>query len=141
MERRVDNPVDNIVDLGLVNYVQHPSNPEYIVYRFVDPERAASFEKELEAQSIWFEKDIENKREKEYILFGVHSRDFKRTDKINFKVEGKHKKPLIPFKGFRYFILIVGLGLLTLAIIGYCKQQEKLSLYNDDGASLKESKK
>ena len=98
MERRVDSPVDNIVDLGLVNYVQHPSNPEYIVYRFVDPERAASFEKELKDQSIWFEKDIENKREKEYILFGVHSRDFKRTDKINFKVEGKHKKPLIPFK-------------------------------------------
>ena len=140
MERRVDSPVDNIVDLGLVNYVQHPSNPEYIVYRFVDPERAASFEKELEDQSIWFEKDIENKREKEYILFGVHSRDFKRTDKINFKVEGKHKKPLIPFKGFRYFILILGLGLLILAIIGYCKQQEKLSLYNNDGASLKESK-
>ena len=141
MERRVDSPVDNIVDLGLVNYVQHPSNPEYIVYRFVDPERAASFEKELKDQSIWFEKDIENKREKEYILFGVHSRDFKRTDKINFKVEGKHKKPLIPFKGFRYFILILGLGLLILAIIGYCKQQEKLSLYNNDGALLKESKK
>ena len=140
MERRVDSPVDNIVDLGLVNYVQHPSNPEYIVYRFVDPERAASFEKELEDQSIWFEKDIENKREKEYILFGVHSRDFKRTDKINFKVEGKHKKPLIPFKGFRYFILILGLGLLILAIIDYCKQKEKLSLYNNDGASLKESK-
>ena len=141
MERRVDSPVDNIVDLGLVNYVQHPSNPEYIVYRFVDPERAASFEKELKDQSIWFEKDIENKREKEYILFGVHSRDFKRTDKINFKVEGKHKKPLIPFKGFRYFILILGLGLLILAMIGYCKQQEKLSLYNNDGALLKESKK
>mgnify|MGYP006077227355 FL=1 len=140
MERRVDSPVDNIVDLGLVNYVQHPSNPEYIVYRFVDPERATSFEKELKDQSIWFEKDIENKREKEYILFGVHSRDFKRTDKINFKVEGKHKKPLIPFKGFRYFILILGLGLLILAIIGYCKQKEKLSLYNNDGASLKESK-
>lgn len=141
MEKRVNNPVDNIVDLGLVNYVQHPSNPQYIVYRFVDPERAASFEKELEAQSIWFEKDIENKREKEYILFGVHNRDFKRTDKINFKVEGKHKKPLIPFKGFRYFVVLLGLGLLTLAIIGYCKQQEKLSLYNNDSALLKESKK
>jgi hypothetical protein len=141
MDKRVDNPVDNIVDLGLVNYVQHPSNPEYIVYRFVDSERAASFEKELKAQSIWFEKDTENKRQKEYILFGVHNRDFKRTDKINFKVEGKHKKPLIPFKGFRYFILFLGLGLLTLAIIGYCKQQEKLSLYNDDGTLIKEAKK
>lgn len=141
MDKRVNNPVDNIVDLGLVNYVQHPSNPEYIVYRFVDPERAASFEKELEAQSIWFEKDLENKRQKEYTLFGIHNRDFKRTDKINFKVEGKHKKPLIPFKGFRYFILLLGLGLLTLAIVGYCKQQEKLRLYNNDGSSIKEGKK
>ena len=50
MAKQVDNPVDNVVDLGLVNYVQHPSNPNYIVYRFVDPERAASFEKEL---SVW----------------------------------------------------------------------------------------
>lgn len=133
MARQIDNPVDNVVDLGLVNYVQHPSDKRYIVYRFADPKRATSFEEELTAAKIWFEKDTEFKRSREYILFGVHKNDFTKTDKINFKVEGAHKKPLIPFKGFRYFILILGLGLLTLAIIGYCKQQEKLSLYNDDG--------
>lgn len=141
MERQIDNPVDNIVDLGLVNYVQHPTNNNYIVYRFADPQRAASFEKELIAANIWFEKDSEQKRQKEYILFGVHKNDFKTTDKINFKVEGMHKKPLIPFKGFRYFIVLLGLGLLALAIIGYCKQQEKLSLYNKDGYSIKKPKK
>ncbi|NRA11875.1 MAG: hypothetical protein HRT57_07970 [Crocinitomicaceae bacterium] len=140
MDKRVDSPVDNIVDLGLVNYVQHPSNPLYIVYRFVDPERAASFEEELKAQSIWFEKDTEMKRKKEYTIYGIHKNDFKYTDKINFKVEGKHKKPLIPFKGFRYFIVVLGLGSLTIAIIGYCKQQERLTLYNDQGVLIKDKK-
>ena len=140
MAKQVDNPVDNVVDLGLVNYVQHPSNQNYIVYRFVDPERAASFEKELTANNIWFEKDLETKRQKEYTLYGVHKNDFKRTDKINFKVEGVHKKPLIPFKGFRYFVVLLGLGLLTLSIIGYCKQQEKLASYNEDGTLIKNAK-
>ena len=140
MARQVDNPIDNVVDLGLVNYVQHPSNQHYIVYRFVDPERAASFEEELKAGNIWFEKDIERKREKEYTLFGIHKRDFRLTDKINFRVEGKHKKPLIPYKGFRYFVILLGLGILTLAIIGYCKQQEKLASYNEEGISIKNGK-
>ena len=140
MAKQVDNPVDNIVDLGLVNYVQHPTNQNYIVYRFVDPERAATFEKELTAATIWFEKDLESKRQKEYTLYGVHKNDFKRTDKINFKVEGIHKKPLIPFKGFRYFIVLLGLGLITLAIIGYCKQQEKLASYNEDVTLIKNEK-
>lgn len=141
MAKQVDNPVDNIVDLGLVNYVQHPSNQNYVVYRFVDPDRAASFEKELTAQNIWFEKDHETKRGREYTLFGVHKNDFKLTDKINFKVEGEHKKPLIPFKGFRYFMVLLGLGILTLAIVGYCKQQEKLASYNDEGVSINKEKK
>jgi len=141
MDKRVDNPVDNIVDLGLVNYVQHPTNPRYIVYRFVDAERAASFEQELVSAEIWFEKDHEEKRGKEYTLYGVHKNDFKHTDKINFKVEGKHKKPLIPFKGFRYFIVFLGLSLLGLAILGYCKQQEKLASYNEDGVLINDENK
>lgn len=68
----MENPVDHTLDLGLVNYLQHPSNPSYIVYRFPDKERAASFEIELKNNSIWFEKDEENKRGKVYTLFGVH---------------------------------------------------------------------
>lgn len=133
----MENPVDHTLDLGLVNYVQHPSNPSYIVYRFPDKERAASFEIELKNNSIWFEKDEENKRGKVYTLFGVHKNDFKVTEQINFKVEAKHKKPFIPFKGFRFIVLFIGLGLLLLSVIGYCKQQEKLSSYNSSGLTIK----
>jgi hypothetical protein len=133
----MENPVDHTLDLGLVNYLQHPSNPSYIVYRFPDKERAASFEIELKNNSIWFEKDEENKRGKVYTLFGVHKNDFKVTEQINFKVEAKHKKPFIPFKGFRFIVLFIGLGLLLLSVIGYCKQQEKLSSYNSSSLTIK----
>lgn len=133
----MENPVDHTLDLGLVNYLQHPSNPSYIVYRFPDKERAASFEIELNNNSIWFEKDEENKRGKVYTLFGVHKNDFKVTEQINFKVEAKHKKPFIPFKGFRFIVLFIGLGLLLLSVIGYCKQQEKLSSYNSSSLTIK----
>ena len=133
----MENPVDHTLDLGLVNYVQHPSNPSYIVYRFPDKERAASFEIEMKNNSIWFEKDEENKRGKVYTLFGVHKNDFKVTEQINFKVEAKHKKPFIPFKGFRFIVLFIGLGLLLLSVIGYCKLQEKLSSYNSSSLTIK----
>ena len=133
----MENPVDHTLDLGLVNYLQHPSNQSYIVYRFPDKERAASFEIELNNNSIWFEKDEENKRGKVYTLFGVHKNDFKVTEQINFKVEAKHKKPFIPFKGFRFIVLFIGLGLLLLSVIGYCKQQEKLSSYNSSSLTIK----
>jgi hypothetical protein len=91
----------------------------------------------LKNNSIWFEKDEENKRGKVYTLFGVHKNDFKVTEQINFKVEAKHKKPFIPFKGFRFIVLFIGLGLLLLSVIGYCKQQEKLSSYNSSSLTIK----
>ena len=74
------------------------------------------------------------KRTTEIVLFGIHKTDYTKAQKINYSVEGKHKKPIIPFKGLRYTILIVGMGLLLLATIGYCKAQNKLSLINQDNS-------
>jgi hypothetical protein len=132
----MENPVDHTVDLGLVNYVQHPTNPNYIVYRFAEKGRAESFEAALKEQDIWYEKDKEDKRGKEYTLFGIHKTDFKRTEKLNYTVEAKHKKPFIPFLGLRMIVLFIGLGLLTLAIVGYCKQQNKLASYDENGVLI-----
>ena len=127
----MENPIDHTVDLGLVNYVKHPSNPSYIVYRFVDPERATSFEHELTERNIWFEKSDEEKRGRKYLLFGIHKNDFKVTEKINFLVEAKHKKPFIPFKWLRYPLMVISAILLTVAIMGYCEQQKTLSSYDN----------
>jgi hypothetical protein len=132
----MENPVDHTLDLGFVNYVQHPENPNYIVFRFHDPNRAHSFESALNENQIWFEKGEEEKRGTMVQLFGIHKNDFKKVEKINYQVEGKHKKPLIPWKGLRYFLLLFSLTVLTLAIIGYCKQQEKLRSFEETNQSL-----
>lgn len=132
----MDNPVDNIVDLGFVNYVRHPTNPSYIVYRFADGERAESFEAELKEARIWYEKNKRVKPQRTYILFGIHKNDFKRTEKMNYRVEATHKKPFIPYKAFRYFLLIFSALAMTLAIVGYCKQQEKLASHNSSSPSV-----
>ncbi len=122
----MDNPVDHIVDLGLVNYVRHPSDSAYVVFRFADENRAISFEQELTDANIWFEKGSEQKTTRLFYLFGIHKKDFKKVEKINFKVEALHKKPLIPFKILRYSLLLFSAFVMTLAIVGYCQSQATL---------------
>lgn len=132
----MDNPVDNIADLGFVNYVKHPTNPDYVVYRFGDAARAASFEEALNEAGIFFEKGEEERRTTTFILFGIHKNDYKKTVKINFLVEAKHKKPLLPFKAFRYFMILFSTAAITLAIMGYCEQQKKLASHNNTDSSV-----
>ena len=46
--------------------------------------------------------------------------------KLNFEVEKKHKKPLIPFKILRWSVVIFGIAILLLSILSYCKHMEHL---------------
>lgn len=127
----MENPVDHTIDLGLVNYTQHPSNPSYIVFRFSDQKRAQSFEEELSKQKIWFEKGEEERRSGQVHLFGIHKSDYNKVTRINYLVEAKHKKPLIPWKTVRYSFVLIMITLITLAVIGYSKNQERLRLHNE----------
>jgi len=112
---------DHTLDLGFVNYVQHPENQNYTVFRFYDNGRAVSFEMELIEQLIWFEKAEEERKGKVVTLFGIHNNDYKKVEKINYKVEALHKKRLIPGRIFRTTLLLFSFTALSLAIIGYCK--------------------
>lgn len=122
----MENPIEHL-DLGLVNFTKHPSNPDYVVYRFTNEEKANSFRRELEEQKIAFEEDTENKKQVSYTLFAVHKKFYKQTMRMNFKVEGKHKKPLIPFFTLRWFVLLFGLSILLLSILSYYKHMEHLN--------------
>jgi hypothetical protein len=115
------------IDLGFVNYTQHPENEDYYVFRFSDIHRANDFRKELDLAKIWFEESLGEKRSKTIYLFGIHRSDFDKAQKINFKVEGHHKKPIIPFKGLRWFVILFGMSAVTLATIGYCKKQSEVN--------------
>ena len=119
--------VDNIIDLGLVNYVRHPSDPNYIVFRFADKKRADDFEQVLSEKNIWFERSEDETRYKFYYLFGINKRDFDTVQSINFTVEGKNRNFLIPNRYFRWGVLILSIGMVTLAILGYCARPSKNS--------------
>lgn len=122
----VDSKVENIVDLGLVNYVRHPSDPNYVVYRFADEKRAADFERELKALKIWYEKGEEEARHKNYILFGVHKRNFERTQRLNYAVEANNRTFLIRNRVFRYGLLLISIGTVVLAFVGYCARPDQI---------------
>src|SRR5690554_1568032 len=111
----MDSKVENIIDLGLVNYVRHPTDPNYIVFRFSDKKRADDFEKTLKGSKIWFEKDREETRNKVYFLFGVHNRDYTKVEKINFDVEGRNRNFIIRNNFFRWALILFSMGVMLLA--------------------------
>lgn len=115
----MDPGVENIVDLGLVNYVRHPTNPNFIVFRFVDKKRADHFEQALVEHKIWFEKGEEQGRTKFYYLYGIRNRDYKKVQAINFSVEGNHRKFIIANKFLRWGLVLFFIGICTFAFIGY----------------------
>ena len=121
----MENPIEHL-DLGFVNYTQHPNNPKFIVYRFTDKERANSFRKLLEIDNVDFEEDTEVKKLQTYTLFAIHKKNYQKTMKMNFEVEGKHKKPIIPFKILRWSVVIFGLSIILLSILSYIKHMEHL---------------
>lgn len=116
--------VEHIADLGLVNYVQHPTNPKYVVFRFAHENRASSFEEALTKEGIWFEKDQQMGRTRVFYLFAVHRKNFKKVQQINFLVEGKHRSFIIRNSYFRYFFVLFTVSVITLAFVGYCKRPD-----------------
>ena len=106
---------------GLVNYADHPTNKNYKVFNFNNPEEAELFEKELTKNKVWFEKDEELHREEVLYLFAVEQKDFQRAQHANFIVSARTRKPMISNKFFRYALVLFFFALLALAIIGYVK--------------------
>jgi len=113
-------------DMGLVNYRQHPTNVNYMVYRFKDLERAQSFEDGLNAAGLWFERSDPEEDEKQVVMFAVEKKQYKKTQRINFKTEAKHKNFLISNRFFRVFFVALMLGIITLATLGYCQRMKVL---------------
>jgi len=122
---------------GLVNYKDHPTNQQYKVFSFYSIEEANTFKQQLEEQKIWFEYDtseVKNRypnlpgaQEYETVhLVGVKKIHFKKAQKANFMASAKHRKPIIKYRFLRYGLLAVFFSLLTIAIVGYVKNQQKL---------------
>lgn len=122
----MDSGLEHPFDLGLVNYHKHPSDANYVVYRFRDKKRADHFEQLLVKAKIWYERSNPEADEKEYYLIAVHKKNFSKTQKLNYETEGKFKKPLIKIGFLRYFFVLFMIALVALAALGYCRRNAYL---------------
>ena len=118
MAKPVDNPIDTGIDLGFVNFIKHPSDPSYVVFRFKDVKRADYFEKVLTEQKIWFEKGEGDRKGKPMYLFGVHKDDYNKVQKLNFETEAANRSFFIKNNWVRWILLIVVGAFVALAIAG-----------------------
>jgi hypothetical protein len=114
-------------DMGLVNYRQHPTNVNFIVYRFKDIQRAETFEEKLKSANLWYERSNPEEDEKELYMFAVEKKFFNKTQKLNFETEAEHKKFLIPNIWFRNFFVLFFVSVIVLASVGYCKSRKVLN--------------
>ena len=121
----MENPIEHL-DLGFVNYTQHPTNPKYMVYRFTDVNRANHFRELLNENKIEFQEDTQEKKQQTYTLFAIHQKNYKKTMKMNYEVDKKHKKPIIPFRFLRWAVVLFVMGILFLSIVSYYKHMEHL---------------
>jgi hypothetical protein len=103
--------------MNLTNYDDHPTEPNWVVFRFQDRGMAAEFQEGLRTAGILHEVDDDGP----ICLIGVKQRDRERAVHINYAVLGRHRKPFIGDTGLRYGLVGLFVVLLTLAIIGWMR--------------------
>ncbi len=100
-----------------VNIKEHPSNRNKKVFYFKEEKQANYFQELLEEKQLKYERQVDSEGD-QTIYFGVLAGDFKQAKKMNYLTHGKFRKPFIPDPLFRYFLIIVTLFVLGLAILG-----------------------
>lgn len=113
--------------LGLVNYRKHPSNENYHIFSFNSEAEQKMMEDELRKRKIWFESGSEEIKGGIIYLVGVQKRTFKEAMNANYAVSARHRNPMIKNKLLRYSLVILTLSLVTLGLIGYVKNMQKLN--------------
>lgn len=105
--------------LGLVNYIDHPTDKNFKVFNFNSLREADLFEKELVTRNIFFEKDEEEHESEVMFLFAVNQRDLEKAQAANYAVSAQTRKKIIPNSFLRYALIIVVFTLIGMAIYGY----------------------
>ena len=107
------------LQFNFTNYQTHPANRNYEVFSFKQPVRAAYFENMLIEHKITFEKDEETTEKQHYFLYAIHKKDFRTALMLNNLTIGHFRKPFISDPNFRWLVLLIGIGAVTLAITGF----------------------
>lgn len=104
---------------NITNYSEHPTNSNYIVFRFVEKEQSLMFKNLLEMDGIPFESDEDDSHGHMQYMIAVKNQFESKAVYHNFTVIGHHREPFISNVFFRYLFFAIALGALSLAFYGY----------------------
>lgn len=98
---------------NLTNYGEHPTDAEWLVFRFATAAIADEFAAELAEAGVRHERDTEPGPP---FLVGVRRVNRDQAVRLNYTVLGRHRKPFLPDAWLRWGV--IGLVVLLLALAG-----------------------
>jgi hypothetical protein len=102
---------------SLININDHPTNRNMKVFFFRQEDHANYFELMLIESKIKYEKQVDEEGD-QTIYFGVKKKDYKTVQRLNYLTIGQFRKPFIPDKILRIFVIALSVLVLALAFIG-----------------------
>jgi hypothetical protein len=100
---------------NLTNYAEHPTEDQWLVFRFHSEAQAAEFEEALRGGGLRHERDPEGGPP---YLVAARRADREKAVRLNYVVLGRHREPFIGNKAMRWgLIALLGL-LLAMGAIG-----------------------
>jgi len=105
--------------MQLTNYYDHPEHQLYVVFQFYEAVHADEFEQMIIVEQIEFERYFDQEGKRPRHLFGIHKRYNQKAMHCNNMLHAKHRMKFIPNAWLRYVVLIVTLGMLIVALVGY----------------------
>ena len=103
----------------LTNWRKHPTAHGIEVFFFKSVVEGNFFEALLQEQKIWCEKDVDHEREhSRKVMIAVKSKDVPKIIKLNHLTLGKYRKPFVPFRSLRYFLLAFFLLVVFFTVMG-----------------------
>lgn len=109
--------MENLLDF--TNYRDHPTHKDFIVFHYKRADQAGFFENLLVEHKIEYERFDDNTHKGLIYYFGIRRSYFKEADKLNNITIGQYRDKFIPGAGLRWFTIIFGVLVVTLAIVGY----------------------
>ncbi|MCB9170833.1 MAG: hypothetical protein H6597_04020 [Flavobacteriales bacterium] len=99
----------------ITNFDDHPSDPNWVVFRFSGRAIADEFKAELEQAAIGFEQDT---GEEAPFLLAVKQRHREQAVRLNYLVLGRHRSPFMADPILRWSVIgLVGAAII-LALLG-----------------------
>ena len=100
------------------NWREHPTKKRYFVFFFTSLEQGDHFEILLTENQIWFEKFKDEDQPNRPIWFAIGKNDMEQVKYLNNLTLGKYRKPFMPNRIFRWFVIVFAILVLGLAITG-----------------------